>query len=256
MRQALRAAAAWRGLGVAAAAALALAAPVLCADTPPLLQPVAGDGEAPPPPWRVVGLPDQHKPYTRFTVVPLDGERVLKVEAASSYGMLVHPLGPPPAAPLQLHWRWRLDEPNPASDLHSRAGDDSPAKVCVLFDLPLQAVPFVERQWLRLARLRSHDPLPAATVCYVWDAHLAAGTTLPNAFTRRIRFVVVEGADAPLHRWLDERRDVQADFLQLFGDEAHALPPLVGIAVGADADNTRAHSVAHVASIGLELSGR
>lgn len=243
-----------RQAAAAGAAALALAAPGLCADVP-LLQPPVGDGEAPPAPWRVVGLPDQHKPYTRFSVVALDGERVLKVEAESSYGMLVHPLAGAPAQAV-LHWRWRLDRPNPASDLATRAGDDSPAKVCVLFDLPLQAVPFVERQLLRLARLRSHEPLPAATVCYVWDARLAAGTTLPNAFTHRIRFVVVEGADAPLHQWRDEQRDVQADFLQLFADEAHEAPPLLGVAIGADADNTRAHSVAHVAAIGLALSGR
>ena len=39
------------------------------------------------------------------------------------------------------------------------------------------------------------------------------------------------GAD-PLHRWLAERRDIVADFLALFGDEAKEPPPLVGIAVG------------------------
>ncbi|WP_395699880.1 DUF3047 domain-containing protein [Aquabacterium sp.] len=209
-------------------------------------------GDTPPAPWHVAGLPQQTKPFTRFSVVSLDGQRVLKVEADSSYGNLVHPLHEDTGAPHRLSWRWRVDEPNPQSDLTRRAGDDSPVKVCALYDLPLQLVPFVERQVLRVARMRSGEVLPAASVCYVWDAHLAAGAVLDNAFTRRIRFIVLQGPNAPLHQWQHEQRNIDADFLRLFGDETHTVPPLLGIAVGADADNTRTHSVAHVADVMLD----
>ena len=47
----------------------------------PLLVQPAGSGDAPAAPWHVVGLPQQTKPFTRFNVVTLDGQRVLKVEA-------------------------------------------------------------------------------------------------------------------------------------------------------------------------------
>lgn len=222
--------------------------------TPPLvLAPVAGSGDTPPAPWHVSGLPQQTKPWTRFTPVTLEGQRVLKVEADASYGNLVHPLQEEWPAPHRLSWRWRVDEPNLQADLTRRAGDDSPVKVCALYDLPMQAVPFIERQVLRVARLRSGEDLPAASVCYVWDAKLAAGAVLDNAFTRRIRFIVLQGPRAPLSQWLAERREIDADFLRLFADEAHGtLPPLMGIAIGADADNTRGHSVAHVADVVLE----
>ena len=94
--------------------------------------------------------------------------------------------------------------------------------------------------------------LPAASVCYVWDARLGPGTVLDNAFTRRVRMIVLRGPEAPLHTWQEERRDVWADFLRLFGDEAQLVPPLVGIAIAGDADNTQAHSLGHVGSIALE----
>lgn len=214
---------------------------------------VAGAAETLLPPWHLVGLPQQTKPWTRFVPVTLEGQRVLRIEADASYGNLVHPLNEETGAPHRLRWRWRVDEPNPQADLTRRSGDDSPVKVCAMFDLPLKDVPFVERQVLRVARLRTPELVPAASVCYVWDSRLAAGAVLDNAFTRRIRFVVLEGAQAPLHQWLPEQRQLDADFLRLFGDEAHGVvPPLLGVAIAADADNTRGHSVAHLADLVID----
>ncbi len=223
--------------------------PVLAAG-PPLAQP-AGPGEQPAAPWRETGLPKQAVPLTRYSVVNLDGQRVLRIDAQASYGNLVHALQPPVAAH-QLAWRWRIDVPNPLANLRRKSGDDSPLKVCALFDLPLSAVPFVERQLLRLARLRTGEALPAATICYVWDNQLAPETVLDNAYSRRIRMIVLHGSEAGLHTWYSEQRDVWADFLRLFADETQVVPALLGIAIAADADNTQGHSLAHLSSITLD----
>lgn len=222
--------------------AAALAAPAPYAP----LAALEGPGALPPAPWRVAGLP-KHEP-TRFALVELDGVRALRVEAERSYGHLVHDFDPP-AAPRPMAWSWRVEQRNERSELRQRWGDDTTLKVCALFDMPDERVPFVERQLLRVARLHTHEPLPAATVCYVWDAHLAAGTVLDNAFSRRVRYVVLEGRAAPLNRWIDERRDLAADFRELFGEESAEVPPLRAIAVGADADNTKGRSVGYVRAL-------
>lgn len=215
-----------------------------------LLQPFGSIGDAPAPPWHLAGLPHQRKPFTRFSVVDLDGRRALRVEADSSYGNLVHPLRIDGTA-LTLSWQWRVDEFVAESDLRTKRGDDASVKVCVFFDLPIAQVPFVERQVLRMARAASEEPLPASTVCYVWDRTLPAGTVLDNAYTHRMRYLVLQGGAQNLHRWVAERRDVGADFLRLFGNESSQIPPIVGVAVGADADNTHGHSVAYVADLVL-----
>ena len=215
------------------------------------LAPLVGPGAEPAPPWRVIGMPAQRKPLTQFEVVALDGERVLRVEARRSYGNLVHALHFDADMHHHLSWRWRVDEALPAADLRQRSSEDMPVRVCALFDLPLAAVPFIERQLLRVVRTGTADDPPSASVCYVWDAHLARGSELASPFTRRIRYIVLRGPESPLHGWRSEKRDIGADFLVLFGDESRSVPPLIGVAIGADADNTAGHSLAYVADVAL-----
>jgi hypothetical protein len=239
---------------VLSALSLAVAAPLLALCGAAFAAELTGFGNAggaPQAPWKVVGLPQQTKPFTRFSVVDVDGKRALKIEADLSYGNLVHPVKDA-AAPAQLAWQWRIEKPIEAADLHEKRGDDTAVKVCVFFDMPMDNVPFADRQLLRLARSKTTDPVPTATVCYVWDPKLPAGTTLDNAFTRRMRYMVLESGSDRLNKWVAEKRDVAADFMKLFSDESKVVPPIVGIAIGADSDNTQSHSVAYVSGVALE----
>jgi hypothetical protein len=238
---------------------LACAAMLVCAALPPrvaaadatALTPFKEAAPEPPQPWGFVGLPGQTKPKTRFSVVEIDGRKALRIEANESYGNIVHPMqfsGPKAT----LSWQWKVETPVPAPDLRTRQGDDTSVKVCVFFDMPLDLVPFVERQLQKIAQSKTTDPLPNATVCYVWDPTLAAGTELDNAFTRRMRYIVLESGADKVGKWMTEKRNVMADFTRLFGAESPKVPPIMGIAIGADADNTHTRSVAYVANIALE----
>ena len=240
--------------------AVALCAATLClaqAQAEPLLAPFSVAQAMPPSPWRVVGVPRQAMPLTQFSLVEQDGRRALRIEADRSYGNLVHPLSGVPVQPAsRLGWQWRVDRLLPAADLRRKAGDDTAAKVCVFFDLPLDKIPFGERQLLRMARAAVSDPLPGATVCYVWDTSLPVDTALPNAYTGRMRYLVLQTGPVTPGQWKREQRDIAADFVRLFGAESlggfkDQVPPIIGIAVGADADNTGGHSLAHVADLEL-----
>jgi len=150
-----------------------------------------------------------------------------------------------------LSWSWRIERDNPATDPRTKDGDDHVAVVCALFDLPIAAVPFVERQFLRLARAFSGQSLPAASLCYTWDARLPRDTVLDSPFTRRVRLIVLHGIGEPLQTWRHEDRDLPSDFHRLFGDESVALPPLRAVVVSGDADNTGGHSIAHLRELQL-----
>ena len=217
------------------------------------LQPFSSaSGATPPAPWRIVGLPKASKPLTRFDMVLLDGRMVLRVQTDKSYANLEHDLpNPDVPAGTMLRWRWRLDQPLVGTDLRRRDGDDSPLKVCALFDMPIDRLGFVEQNLLRVARSVSGEHLPAATLCYVWDATLPAGTLLDNAYSHRLRFIVLDSGEKQLGQWVAHGQDLAADFRRAFGNESVETPPLQGILVGGDSDNTGGQSLGYVADITL-----
>jgi Protein of unknown function (DUF3047) len=227
------------------AAAAGLTGGALAAD---LASPI-GSGNEPPSPWRVAGLPQQSKPLTRFAVVELDNQRVLRVEADHAYGNLIHPLKDMRAG--TLSWRWRVDQPAAGVDLRRKSGDDAALKVCAFFDLPESQLPFVERQLLRIASSRAGEKLPTATLCYVWDEHLPQGTLLQNAYTHRVRAIVTHGTPKS---WREETHDLAADFRRAFGDESQDVPALTAIVIGADTDNTGSHSIGYVGDLRLSVA--
>ena len=204
------------------------------------------------PPWRVAGLPGQKLPLTRFTIVRNGDTPVLQLQADASYANLVLDMGgtrlPPDAT---LRWRWQLLNAPEATDLRSRRGDDSALKVCALFDMALQGMSFGEQTRLRMARALSGEPLPAATLCYVWDRQLPAGSELPNAFSTRVRYLVLSQGPAQPGQWQTLERNLGRDFLRAFGHETTVVPPLLALAVGADTDNTGSHSLAYVGDLSL-----
>lgn len=203
-----------------------------------------------PKPWRFATLPNK-KP-TVFDIAEQDGSHVLRVATDDSYGNLVHAMRAPGGA-LRLDWRWRLDRPLAQADLRQRSGDDAALKLCVSFDYDIGRLGFGERTRLRLARISTGEAIPGQTLCYVWDRQLPDGTLLDNAFTRRMRFIVLRSGHDPLSRWMHERRDLQADYLRAFGDEApEHMPDVIGVTVSADADNTHGVSLGYVGDIRLE----
>jgi Protein of unknown function (DUF3047) len=217
----------------------------------PVLMPLAGaGGDKPPAPWRAVGLPRNKAPLAQMDIASIDGVRALRLQTDKSYGTLVHELsGGTAGLEATIKWRWRLDQPIANADLRKKEGDDAALKVCVMFDMPLDQVPFGERTVLRLARSLSSELLPAATVCYISDRSLATGTALPNIYSRRVRSIIIDGQDTPLKQWRPHERRVGDDFLKLFGDESKVVPPVVAVVVGADADNTGGSSLGYIADL-------
>ena len=77
--------------------------------------------------------------------------------------------------------------------------------------------------------------MPAAALCYVWDGKAAIGTSAWSPYSDRVRVIVVESGTANVNRWQEAERDVVADFRTAFGEDP---PPISGVAVDSDTDNT------------------
>ena len=228
------------------ALALLAAAGASFAATEPRITPFSSaSGADLPAPWRIVTLPKIPR-HTRYAVAESDGRRAVRADADASYANVVHPLDAEVGATPILRFSWRVDRFPENSDLATRSHDDVAAKVCVLFDVPLERLSFVDRMKVQLGRKLFDKELPAATLCYVWDRTLPPGRWIDNAYTDRVRMLVLRsGANGEQSRWIDERRDLRADFKVAFPREAAAgLPKVAALAFATDTDNTKSKAVA------------
>lgn len=201
----------------------------------------------PPPPWKVVGLPERYnKPVTQFDLIDVDGQHVLRVKADKSWGSVAHPMSETIKPSSVIKWRWRLEQALPKADIRAKPSEDSPLKVCLSFDMPAESIPSGERGLFKLAQFFSREKIPTATLCYIWGAKEAIGYEQASLFTARVRFIVLANEGTPLKTWVSKERNIYTDFLKAFGHEAGTVPALSAILVGADADNTQGSSTGYV----------
>ena len=175
------------------------------------------------------------KRATRYALVA-DGETVvLRADANAAMASVMHPLKLDPKVLPFITWRWKVGNILRKSDIHSRAGDDAPARVYVLFDYDTSKLSILQRAKIYLARSRYGKDVPAAALCYVWDSKAPVGTSAWSPYTDRVRVFVVESGSANLNRWREVQRNVVVDFRAAFGEDP---PAISGVAVATDTDNT------------------
>ena len=208
-------------------------------------------GAAFPEGWRPVGVTGA-KNHTRYTLTEDSGTTVLRADATASASGLSLRIRINPAQTPILRWRWKISNILQASDIHSKSGDDYPARIYVTFDYPLEKLPFAERVKIRLIRALYDPDTPAATLCYVWDGKAPSGTIVPSSYSNRVRMVVVESGASRVNQWLAVERDVAADFKTAFGEDA---PTVSAVVIATDTDNTGESVVAFYGDISFNKHG-
>jgi hypothetical protein len=187
-----------------------------------------------PAPWRIE-MPNRNAAPTHYRLRLWDGVPAVEAEAASSMALLARPLDIDLAATPVLCWRWRVDAPLKSADMKTKAGDDYAARVYLSFAVPPDTLSTGERLALGAARMFFGGEVPDAALNYIWDNRHPIGTWQANAYTDRARMLVLRSGGADAGRWVNERRDVGADFRRAFG---HAPLLLTGLALASDTDNT------------------
>jgi hypothetical protein len=208
----------------------------------------AEPGAALPVGWSPLTFPriDRHTRYSLVTD-PVAGT-VVRASADASASGLTRKLDAPAAERPLLRWSWKVEKAIDRSDVTRKEGDDYPARIYVSFRYTPDRLPLVERAKYAAARVLYGEYPPHAGLSYIWDAKAAVGTTVPNPFTDRVRMVVVERGTTNLGQWLTYERDIVADYRRAFGEEP---PPIAGIALMTDADNTGESATAYYGDISL-----
>ena len=191
----------------------------------------------------LVSWQHQHFPGKRaseYQPVRYEGRNALLARAESAASMLRQTLNVPPAELSQLQFSWQVSGLINNADMALRDSDDSPVRLVLVFEGDRSKFSMKNAMLSELAQTMTGEPMPYATLMYVWCNTRAPGSVIINPRTDRIRKLVVESGKGRLNQWLDYQRDIAADFEQAFGEPPGAL---LGIGIMTDTDNT--HSKAH-----------
>lgn len=137
----------------------------------------------------------------------------------------------------RLRFSWFVDALNTQADLADRSLDDAVARVILQFEDDRSRFSMRDNLLSELVQLATGEPLPYATLMYVWDHRYPAGTVIAHTRTDRIKLMVVESGAQRLGQWVDIERDVRADYETAFGKPPKVLK---GIALMTDSNNTLA----------------
>ena len=191
-------------------------------------------GQILPKEYRLITLPKIAA--NKFMLVTDEGKTVLRVDSDNSGGSLGLPLTTNTGdTGSLLEWRWKVSRVLDKADMNTKPGDDFAARVYVFFDVAMESLSFADRTKLRLARMIAGPDVPTAALCYVWDNKHAIGRTQWSPYSNRARIIVLQSGSTHVGKWMNESRDIAADFREAFGFDA---PAVTGIAVGNDTDNT------------------
>ena len=80
------------------------------------------------------------------------------------------------------------------------------------------------------------------TIKYIWSDTLPVGATFTSPTASNTKIIVIRSGRTQINTWVTEKRDVLADFRQLFG-EKEKNPVATGIVILTDSDNTNTHAL-------------
>ncbi|MEM1041335.1 MAG: DUF3047 domain-containing protein [Bacteroidota bacterium] len=197
--------------------------------------------------WEPMELGDADR--STYALVRDGDTTVLEANADDSASGLIRRLNLPTEQFPILEWRWKAENVLADGDISRKDGDDYPARIYITFDYDVGNLSFGERLKYRAINALVPGDIPIRALTYVWANKAGETQIVPNAYTDWVMMVPVQSGPAGLGTWQNERRNIAEDYRRAFGEEP---PPISGIAVMTDADNTGGQAKAYYGNILLK----
>ena len=184
--------------------------------------------------WKIYRLL-RFKPLTAYELVKDDGTQVVHAKADSSASGLEQHVSVDLRDYPVAEWRWKVPKLIAGADNTVPSQADAPARVIFIFEGGRDRLPASEVMNYDLAKALTGNPLPYATLMYIWEPDRNEGDIITHYNTTRVKMVVAGNSSRDLSRWHDARVNVLEDYRRAFGEE----PPRVKtVGIMSDSDNT------------------
>jgi len=192
--------------------------------------------------WRPLYFP-KIKQHSLYTIVRDGNDSFLKAESNASASGIIwlkefnvydYP---------KVRWRWKVTNVYAKGDETSKAGDDYPIRIYILFKFDPETASFGQRLKYGLAKKMYGAYPPHSSLNYIWANRSHAERFITNVFADEAKMVLLEAGQDKAGRWVEEEIDILADYQKAFGTRP---PAIAGIAIMNDSDNTGERSISFV----------
>lgn len=190
---------------------------------------------------------DKAKKNTVYTPTEEDGATCLKAQSDRSASALLcktefdvykYPI---------VRWRWKVSNIYEKGDIRKKQGNDSPARLFVMFKYnPKRAGFFTKIKYSVAKKIYGRYP-PQSALCYIWANKPHKENIIPSPSFGQIKYIVLEAGGGQVGKWRDEEVNILEDYKKAFGK----MPPHTAAAIAFmdDSDNTGGSSTAWLSGL-------
>ena len=200
-----------------------------------------------PPGWQPLVF-DSIEAKTAYFLTRAEDRTVVQAVSHGSASAYFKKLDLLPSVWPIIKWQWRISHVLNKGNVLSREGDDYPARIYISFAYDPNRLSGTDRLKYKLYSLLHSEPPPLAVLNYIWDNHSPVGTIVSNAYSNRVKMIVVESGNDHAGRWRLEQRSLLEDYKKAFGETPGKI---TGIAIMTDTDNTGESATAWYGDISL-----
>ncbi|MBN1545225.1 MAG: DUF3047 domain-containing protein [Syntrophaceae bacterium] len=203
--------------------------------------------------WRPVFFP-KIKQHSTYHVETHGGISVLKTESRASASALVYKKTFPVYEYPDIRWQWRVMNIYQKGNTRTKAGDDYPLRVYILFQYDPEKAGLVDRIKYGIAKRLYGEYPPQSALNYIWASRREErGLIVTNPFSSETKMIVLQEGIEKVGTWQEEQVNVLDDYRKAFGTN----PPAVGtIGVMNDSDNTGESAVSYIRFFEVFSEGR
>lgn len=192
--------------------------------------------------WALYYFP-KIKAHSVYTIDRANEQHVLKAESNASASAIVYKKTFNVYDYPHVRWRWKVSNVYVKGDARTKAGDDYPLRVYILFEYdPAQAGAFEKMKYGLLKTIYGLYP-PYSSLNYVWANKDEPERIVTSPYTVQAKMLLLEKGPAKAGTWQDEEVDIVKDYQKAFGIN----PPVhARVAIMNDSDNTGERSISYM----------
>jgi hypothetical protein len=195
--------------------------------------------------WKPLYFPKVEK-HTVYSIESKDGEHYLRAESNASASGLVYKGTFNVYDYPKIRWRWRISNVYERGDGRTKASDDYPIRLYVLFEYDPQKAGALDKVKYGLANAIYGEYPPHSAINYVWSSVVWDLPFINSPRTDKVKIVALESGAKRAGTWQEEQVDILQDYRRMFLADP---PAKASLGIMSDSDNTAEHAVSFVSFI-------